>query len=65
MGRHLLLGGRSLWYEMKGVCEEDAWLRATLRPFLWGKHEGLKNTNTFFRLLLNQNTGKISALDFT
>ena len=28
MGRHLLLGGQSLWYEMKGVWkedEQDAW----------------------------------------
>ena len=28
MGRHLLLGGRSLWYEMKGVWDgdvQDAW----------------------------------------
>ena len=24
MGRHLLLGGQSLWYEMKGVWKEDA-----------------------------------------
>ena len=65
MGRHLLLGGRSLWNEMKEVYEEHAWLGATLRPFLWGKHEDLKNTNTFFQLLLNQNIGEISALDFT